>query len=661
MQHTAITATHAEATGAAPALAAGRQVSAAAQLQRRLGNQGVLRLRERSRATLRRKCSCGAGAGGECAACKGEEEAVLQRRAAGPAEATAPPIVHEVLRSPGRPLDGATRAAMEGQFGHGFGDVRVHTDAKAAASARAVQALAYTVGRDVVFGAGQYAPGTAAGKGLLAHELAHVVQQGTAAVPAAGLRVGGVNDASEREAEAAAGGPQSSPAASAGVPPLLAPSPEAVLRRSPLFTSTMEICKRVLKSRTFKVSEGGVVVTADARWQASEEWEGTEPPQCGRPAYHITLTQEGTIFDHDYGDCEFQHGVPVTRTWTEIPEDDYYLTIWTNNTNPNCCLRGSIEVSQEKGLGGPTCTKPPPGPLEILHFALDVAGLIPALGVVPDLINAGIYVVEGDYVSAGISALAMIPIFGEGAIIAKRAGKEVVQVSGDVIRRLGREEISAGLKEAKALRRAEREGLEEAGRALKQESRAVAGAGKRLAGLARCRAGSLFCPLDFLREEFADLFAARRGAEFSRFVREIPEVDLNMARSLRRELQIPSGEAMYVQFLEEVSPRQWSEPFRDALGAGQRAGRDFREIRVGDRTFRWPLDDVGNPWVVHHDPPLIWVPAESNQWWHPMPYRVHLDAHDWWRQLEREVKARIPPDLRKEILEAEIDIRELAK
>jgi hypothetical protein len=67
---------------------------------------------------------------------------------------------------------------MESRFGHDFSGVRVHTDAKAASSARAVNALAYTVGRDIVFGAGQYAPHASTGQELLAHELAHTVQQG---------------------------------------------------------------------------------------------------------------------------------------------------------------------------------------------------------------------------------------------------------------------------------------------------------------------------------------------------------------------------------------------------------------------------------------------------------------------------------------------------
>jgi hypothetical protein len=86
--------------------------------------------------------------------------------------------VHDVLGSPGQPLPPATRAFFEPRFGHDFGGVRVHTDGQAAESARGMNAAAYTLGRDVVFGADQYAPETGQGRKLIAHELAHVVQQG---------------------------------------------------------------------------------------------------------------------------------------------------------------------------------------------------------------------------------------------------------------------------------------------------------------------------------------------------------------------------------------------------------------------------------------------------------------------------------------------------
>ncbi len=90
----------------------------------------------------------------------------------------APPIVQEVLRTPGRPLDEGTRAFMEPRFGTGFAQVRLHTDGRAAESARALGAHAYTVGRDVVFAENQYAPNGERGRRLLAHELTHVTQQG---------------------------------------------------------------------------------------------------------------------------------------------------------------------------------------------------------------------------------------------------------------------------------------------------------------------------------------------------------------------------------------------------------------------------------------------------------------------------------------------------
>jgi hypothetical protein len=90
---------------------------------------------------------------------------------------TAPPIIHNVLSSPGHPLDSATRAFFEPKFGRDFSQARIHADAQAAESARAVSANAFTVGWDLVFGAGKYAPETDAGKRLLAHELSHVIQQ----------------------------------------------------------------------------------------------------------------------------------------------------------------------------------------------------------------------------------------------------------------------------------------------------------------------------------------------------------------------------------------------------------------------------------------------------------------------------------------------------
>lgn len=101
----------------------------------------------------------------------------LKRHAPTKVHATLPPLVQEVLRSPGRPLDKTTREYMEPRFGHDFTNVRIHTDARASESAQAVNARAYTVGNKVVLGSGQYAPTTTSGRELLGHELAHTIQQ----------------------------------------------------------------------------------------------------------------------------------------------------------------------------------------------------------------------------------------------------------------------------------------------------------------------------------------------------------------------------------------------------------------------------------------------------------------------------------------------------
>jgi len=116
----------------------------------------------------------------KCAECEDEEEEgalQLKESAAAESPATAPPIVHQTLNSPGRPLDAATRAYFEPRFGHDFSEVRMHDDAGAAQSARAVNALAYTIGSDIVLGKTQHASNTNGDGRLLAHELAHVVQQ----------------------------------------------------------------------------------------------------------------------------------------------------------------------------------------------------------------------------------------------------------------------------------------------------------------------------------------------------------------------------------------------------------------------------------------------------------------------------------------------------
>jgi hypothetical protein len=130
--------------------------------------------------------------------CKAEA-ARLQRATDGDAPAAAPAIAAAALRSAWRPLDPDVQADIGARLGHDLSAVRVHTDAVAAASARQLNARAFTVGRDVVFAAEQFAPSTPAGRALLAHELAHVVQQ-AAGKGGTGLRVSHPEEPAEIEA-----------------------------------------------------------------------------------------------------------------------------------------------------------------------------------------------------------------------------------------------------------------------------------------------------------------------------------------------------------------------------------------------------------------------------------------------------------------------------
>ncbi|HYH84995.1 MAG TPA: DUF4157 domain-containing protein [Pyrinomonadaceae bacterium] len=196
---------------------------------------------------LQRKCACGSHtiAGGECDACGEKKNGVLRRSASGAGHVGGgvPSVVGEVLGGSGRPLDAGTRSFMETRFGHDFSRVRVHSDSKADESARAVGARAYTVGHSMVFGAGEYAPESNAGRLLLAHELTHVVQQQSAgSAVQTQLEIGSTQDPAEAEADRVARqvlsvGPNvATPGAGGFSSPKIMRTP-AVLRRQPADTN----------------------------------------------------------------------------------------------------------------------------------------------------------------------------------------------------------------------------------------------------------------------------------------------------------------------------------------------------------------------------------------------------------------------------------------
>ncbi len=149
-------------------------------LQRGAGNQAVAGLLRTSiRVPTLQRCACDKG-GTKCAKCQQEDQEVLRRSAAPGAAPPAPSagaMVQSVSSSPGSRLASGVRQQMESHFNVSFDGVRVHTDKAAAASADAVSAQAYAVGQHIVFSRSSYSPGTPAGRHLLAHELAHTIQQ----------------------------------------------------------------------------------------------------------------------------------------------------------------------------------------------------------------------------------------------------------------------------------------------------------------------------------------------------------------------------------------------------------------------------------------------------------------------------------------------------
>ncbi|HTQ30574.1 MAG TPA: DUF4157 domain-containing protein [Opitutaceae bacterium] len=200
----------------------------------------------------------------------------------------APSIVHDVLRSSGQPLESTTRAFMEPRFGYDFSRVRVHTDAKAAESAAAVSAQAYTVGSNIVFGSGR---GGAENKQLLAHELAHVVQQGGRQAGGS-LQVAPAQDSAESAADRAADRVLSGARAVNRSPSRSA----AALQRRP--------------------------VTTDLPSVAQYEWTGTEQRKTStrmNQAY-ISLSYEPTTGDFT---CSFHLRWRFPAAWAEARRAAY--------------------------------------------------------------------------------------------------------------------------------------------------------------------------------------------------------------------------------------------------------------------------------------------------------------------------------------------------
>ena len=201
--------------------------------------------------------------------------------AANTGPAKAPPIVHDVLRGAGAALEEGTRAAMEERLGHDLSGVRVHTDDQAAASARAVNALAYTVGKSIVFDCGRYAPQQPDGRSLLVHELVHTIQQGGPAVSTGGLlRIDAVDSAAEREADELADAPDA--AQTEMRRPASGSTPLAVARRiaGPDDPDKDGYCRYAIKITSTTKSEDllGILLDKHPELSRGSFWESGHAP-----------------------------------------------------------------------------------------------------------------------------------------------------------------------------------------------------------------------------------------------------------------------------------------------------------------------------------------------------------------------------------------------
>jgi hypothetical protein len=203
-------------------------------------------------------------------------------------------------------LPAQTRQDMESHFGADFSQVRIHNNAQAVQMSQDLQAHAFTYGNDIYFNSGKYDTNSSSGNHLLAHELTHVVQQGSG--------------------------------------PSIHKSAMPDIMRASLLDSTLKICQRVLISPNhFRVGAGGAV-----RINIQTDKMDTNIPDCADQTYHVTLTKHNSILkDDEISTCNALTGTSNSFVIGHLAEGEYYVTIYRDGGNPNCCITGTIQISDE--------------------------------------------------------------------------------------------------------------------------------------------------------------------------------------------------------------------------------------------------------------------------------------------------------------------------
>lgn len=379
--------------------------------------------------------------------------------------------IEGTLARTGRPIDPTTRSLMEARFGQDFSHVRLHDGPEASASAATLGAEAYTLGSDIVLGHGAAPNPSPVGLHLLAHELAHVVQQETPRPPTNGVAVAPVDTPAEHAADAAAarvGSGRSAPALSLGSAPATAiqrkPAKGSMATKPAPATSAGEpdvTLDADPATGRYTVIANGKVVAQGTGPVGGEEivaagFEAKFSPDNGgtfsldiRTTPNITLDilpDAGSAFpginEVNITVKQVQPRIPLIREGP--PKIDLFEPENAPEPPPP-------EVTRPRKAAPRPKPRPRPAPEpegvewedvgEYVHGALDLAGLVPGFGEVADGINAIIYLSEGRYAEAAISAAGMIPIVGDVGKAGKWGAKAAREASEELVERGGREAV----------------------------------------------------------------------------------------------------------------------------------------------------------------------------------------------------------------------------
>lgn len=367
------------------------------------------------------------------------------------------------LASPGRPVELSAGGAQPVQ-------AYVHHDAASARAARSLGARAFTTGNNIYFGSGQYDDRSPSGQSLLRHEMTHVLAQSgrptsAGAAPSTMSSHHGSDEVAARHAGAGPGGVQVQPATGA------APSfTTDLVQRTPLpFTSSVEIHHNLLEGQSdFHLEAGeGIVVEIAPGWYADGEQlsdEDTEPIDHRGPdrppglvdELRVTLETPGFFSDSGKGRCSASIGTWNRMVLKTDESGSHRLEFEVNDHNHNFWVGGPVSVRKAETEELAEACGMPEGMSgsEALHYALAIAGMAPVIGIAADAADSALYVMEGDWVQAGISAAAMVPVIGDGAALVRLGGRTAVTVTRTAARGLDARTVGRALKETRsALRR----------------------------------------------------------------------------------------------------------------------------------------------------------------------------------------------------------------